>query len=58
VGSIATEKYLSILRVAFGERLKFPRAFLGRGDLSRGGMLLRAVDAGEELEYMTASETI
>lgn len=56
LGSLATDKYLGILRAAFGERMKVPRDFLGRGDLSRGSLLLRAVDAGAELEYMTVSE--
>ena len=36
---------------ALGERLHFPVAFVGRGDMSRGGLLLRAVDAGRELDY-------
>ncbi len=53
LGSIATERYVRILYEAFGERLLVPRAFIGCGDLSRGSLLLRAVDAGEELEYMT-----
>lgn len=56
LGSLATEKYLRILRATFGERLKVPRDFLGRGDLSRGSLLLRAVDAGAELEYTTVRE--
>jgi hypothetical protein len=51
LGSIASDKYVEILRSAFGERLVFPPAFVGRGDMSRGGLLLRAVDAGEELSY-------
>jgi hypothetical protein len=35
----------------FGDRLVFPREFIGRGDMSRGGLMLRAVRAGVELEY-------
>lgn len=52
LGSIASDKYVKILYAAFGERLVFPRAFVGRGDMSRGGLLLRAVDEGEELTYV------
>jgi hypothetical protein len=57
LGSVATSKYSQILYSAFGEQLKFPSDFLGRGDLSRGSLLLRAVDAGEELEYITVNQT-
>ena len=51
LGSIATDKYASILLEVFGPRLKFPEAFVGRGDMSRGGLLLRAARQGEELTY-------
>ena len=30
----------------------FPLHFVGRGDMSRGGLLLRCVTAGLELEYV------
>ena len=30
----------------------FPEAFIGRGDMSRGGLLLRCVRAREELTYV------
>lgn len=52
LGSIASDKYVSILLDTFGERLLFPADFVGRGDMSRGGLMLRAVDAGEELAYV------
>ncbi|MCC6493737.1 MAG: hypothetical protein IT424_12045 [Pirellulales bacterium] len=52
LGSIATDKYIAILREQFGDRLAFPREFIGRGDMSRGGLLLRAAAAGTELEYV------
>lgn len=52
LGSIATAKYVEALVEVFGERLLFPRDFVGRGDMSRGGLLLRAVDAREELAYV------
>jgi hypothetical protein len=52
LGSIATPKYVEPLLGVFGERLVFPREFVGRGDMSRGGMLLRAVREGRELDYI------
>jgi hypothetical protein len=30
----------------------FPIEFVGRGDMSRGGLLLRQASAGVELEYV------
>ncbi len=51
LGSIASAKYVEPLLEVFGERLLFPKDFVGRGDMSRGGLLLRAVDAKKELEY-------
>ena len=51
LGSIATGKYLDSLLAVFGERLLFPELFVGRGDMSRGGLLLRAARAGAELAY-------
>jgi hypothetical protein len=51
LGSIATKKYVDPLLRVFGQRLLFPGDFVGRGDMSRGGLLLRQVDAGQELVY-------
>ena len=51
LGSVASDKYVQILSEIFGMRLVFPSAFVGRGDMSRGGLLLRAAAAAEELEY-------
>ena len=51
LGSLATGKYLDILAPLLGERLVYPRAFVGTGDMRRGSLLLRAAQAGEELEY-------
>jgi hypothetical protein len=53
LGSVATPKYLEVLASAFGARLHFPSAFIGRGDMSRGGLMLRSASAGEELEYVS-----
>jgi hypothetical protein len=51
LGSIASGKYVDVLLHIFGERLLFPTDFVGRGDMSRGGLLLRCTDAGRELAY-------
>lgn len=51
LGSISTGKYSQVLLEAFGPRLKFPVDFVGRGDMSRGGLLLRRMREGIELEY-------
>jgi hypothetical protein len=51
LGSIATGKYVDVLRRSLGERLHFPIDFVGRGDMSRGGLMLRCVASGVELEY-------
>ena len=51
LGSIATAKYVAPLLDVFGERLLFPAEFVGRGDMSRGGLLLRAAREGVELRY-------
>jgi hypothetical protein len=53
LGSIASGKYVDILLEVLGERLLFPIDFVGRGDLSRGGLCLRAADSHEELHYET-----
>lgn len=54
LGSIATSKYLEPLGEVFSDRLLFPRDFLGRGSLSRGSVLRKAVAANRELEYVSA----
>jgi len=51
LGSIASAKYIDVLLSVFGEQLLFPREFVGRGDMSRGGLLLRCIDANLELAY-------
>jgi len=53
LGSVATGKYVDVLRPIFGEKLRFPSAFAGLGDMARGGLMLRAARAGVELEYVT-----
>jgi len=51
LGSIASGKYVDLLLPVFGSQLMFPPHFIGRGDMSRGGLMLRCVTAGLELEY-------
>jgi hypothetical protein len=53
LGSVATGKYVDVLRPIFQHRLRFPASFAGLGDMSRGAIMLRAVRSGEELEYAT-----
>jgi hypothetical protein len=58
LGSIASGKYVEVLLPIFGERLMFPPAFVGRGDMSRGGLMLRSVDSGLELDYVPIAGAI
>ncbi len=51
LGSVATGKYIDVLHPVFGGRLHFPALFAGLGDMSRGGLMLRAVREESELEY-------
>jgi hypothetical protein len=52
LGSIASAKYVEVLLEVFDDRLLFPIEFVGRGDMSRGGLMLRSVRSGEELTYV------
>lgn len=52
LGSVASPKYTQPLLDVLGRRLLFPSTFVGRGDMSRGGVLLRAARVGEELDYI------
>ena len=52
LGSVASPKYVDLLDDALGRRLRFPAEFVGRGDMSRGGLLLRYADEGRELTYV------
>ncbi|MDQ6622067.1 MAG: hypothetical protein M3Y86_01095 [Verrucomicrobiota bacterium] len=58
LGSIATGKYVDVLVENFAERLVFPSDFVGRGDMSRGGLLLRCAVDGCELDYVPVSGAI
>lgn len=52
LGSVATGKYVDVLMEVFAQRLLFPSDFAGRGDMSRGGLMLRCAAAGQELNYV------
>jgi hypothetical protein len=56
LGSVATSKYLDVLAGVFGDRLSFPSDFVGRGDMSRGALMLRAAAAGTELDYVPLTD--
>jgi len=58
LGSLATPKYTAPLINIFGERLVVPSEFVGRGDMSRGGLMLRCAHHGTELKYTPAHSTI
>ena len=55
LGSIATTKYLEPLRDVLGPRLRIPQEFIGRGDMSRGSLMLRCAAQGRELTYIDDS---
>lgn len=58
LGSIATGKYVDVLLANFGQRLRFPAAFVGRGDMSRGGLMLRCAADLQELSYVPVAGAI
>jgi hypothetical protein len=58
LGSVATPKYVEPLLAIFGERLLFPIEFVGRGDMSRGGLMLRSARSGEQLTYVPVASAV
>jgi hypothetical protein len=58
LGSIASKKYVEILVKHFGEQLRFPHEFVGRGDMSRGGLLLRCAADHQELNYISVQGAV
>ena len=58
LGSIATGKYVDVLLANFHERLLFPAEFVGRGDMSRGGLMLRCAMDRQELSYIAVAGAI
>lgn len=55
LGSIATGKYVNVLLASFGDQLRFPADFIGRGDMSRGGLMLRCAVDRQELPYIAVA---
>ena len=58
LGSIATGKYVDAIEERLDGRLRFPAEFVGRGDMSRGGLMLRCVLHGEELAYVPLTGSV
>jgi hypothetical protein len=58
LGSIATGKYVDVLLANFGQQLRFPADFVGRGDMSRGGLMLRCAADRQELSYLLVAGAI
>jgi hypothetical protein len=58
LGSIASPKYVEPLLGVFGEKLLFPLEFVGRGDMSRGGLMLRCARAGTQLTYVPVATAV
>ena len=58
LGSVATQKYVEPLLGVFGANLMFPAEFAGRGDMSRGGLMLRAARDGAPLTYVSVANSI
>src|SRR5947207_1656101 len=58
LGSIATGKYVDVFVRHFKERLRFPADFVGRGDMSRGGLMLRCAADRQELKYISVAGAV
>ena len=58
LGSIASKKYVEVLLAHLGEQLRFPGDFVGRGDMSRGGLLLRCAADRQELSYISVQGAV
>jgi len=58
LGSIATPKYVEPLFNVLGHRLVFPAEFVGRGDMSRGGLMLRCVREEIQLTYVPVATAV
>ena len=58
LGSIATGKYVDVFLKHFKKRLRFPADFVGRGDMSRGGLMLRCAADRRELRYISVAGAV
>ena len=52
LGSVASGKYTDQLLPIFGRNLQFPLEFVGRGDMSRGSLLLRSASTNQMLDHV------
>jgi len=52
LGSIATPKYVEPLREILGARFRYPQEFIGRGDMSRGSLMLKCAAERRQLTYV------
>ena len=51
LGSLASGKYVDVLKGPLAGKLFFPTSFVGLGDMGRGALLLRQAKAGIALDY-------
>jgi hypothetical protein len=58
LGSVATPKYLEPVLAFFPNRVIIPKLFVGKGDMSRGALLLRSVSTRCELSYIFADNSL
>ena len=58
LGSIASGKYVDILLDNFRDKLCFPADFVGRGDMSRGGLMMRCAQDRQELRYIPVAGAV
>ena len=58
LGSIASPKYVDVLHRDLRRSAPFPVDFVGRGDMSRGGLLLRQASDGVELDYVPVAGAV
>ena len=58
LGSISSPKYVELLLDIVGDRLCFPEAFVGMGDMKRGSVMLKAATEGRPLAYVRAAGAV
>jgi hypothetical protein len=58
LGSVASKKYTDPLLPILGENLQFPLEFVGRGDMSRGALLLRSAAANQMLNHVAVGSAL
>lgn len=58
LGSLATPKYTDVLVERLGRSVFTPEAFVGMGNMKRGSILLRAVEAGTPLPLLPLRDAL